>query len=154
MQCRPARNSAPENMKGHAMRRLARAIGFVACLAAAFCAPPFEARQRFLSRPRICACGRRPIRESLTSFRPAPKSSSCARIAAGFSCRRAICAAMWRAPLWPHREMARPRFRGRKSQLRSGYPYSGSSPYFSGLTELRHSEPLGALFGYHVYRPC
>jgi len=35
-----------------------------------------------------------------------------------------------------------------------GYPYSGSSVYFTGLTELRTSEPLGALFGYHVQRPC
>jgi len=35
-----------------------------------------------------------------------------------------------------------------------GYPYSGSSVYFSGLTELRASEPLGALFGYHIQRPC
>jgi hypothetical protein len=35
-----------------------------------------------------------------------------------------------------------------------GYPYSGSSVYFSGLTELRTSEPLGALFGYHIQRPC
>ena len=35
-----------------------------------------------------------------------------------------------------------------------GYPYSGSSVYFTGLTELRTSEPLGALFGYHIQRPC
>jgi hypothetical protein len=35
-----------------------------------------------------------------------------------------------------------------------GYPYSGSSRYFDGLTELRTSEPLGALFGYHIRRPC
>lgn len=35
-----------------------------------------------------------------------------------------------------------------------GYPYSGSSVYFTGLTELRTSEPLGALLGYHVQRPC
>jgi hypothetical protein len=35
-----------------------------------------------------------------------------------------------------------------------GYPYSGSSVYFTGLTELRHSGPLGALLGYHIYRPC
>ncbi len=34
------------------------------------------------------------------------------------------------------------------------YPYSGSNVYFTGLTELRTSEPLGALFGYHVQRPC
>ena len=38
-----------------------------------------------------------------------------------------------------------------------GYPYSGSSVYFNefnALTELRTSEPLGALFGYHIQRPC
>jgi len=35
-----------------------------------------------------------------------------------------------------------------------GYPYSGSSVYFTGLTELRTSEPLGDLLGYHVQRPC
>ncbi len=35
-----------------------------------------------------------------------------------------------------------------------GYPYSGSSVYFTGLTELRHSGPLGALLGYHIARPC
>ncbi len=35
-----------------------------------------------------------------------------------------------------------------------GYPYSGSSAYFGGLTELRTSGPLGALFGYHISRPC
>ncbi len=35
-----------------------------------------------------------------------------------------------------------------------GYPYSGSSVYFTGLTELRTSEPLGALLGYHIQRPC
>jgi hypothetical protein len=35
-----------------------------------------------------------------------------------------------------------------------GYPYSGSSVYFTGLTELRHSGLLGALLGYHISRPC
>ncbi len=35
-----------------------------------------------------------------------------------------------------------------------GYPYSGSSRYFYGLTELRHTGLLGALLGEHVYRPC
>ncbi len=35
-----------------------------------------------------------------------------------------------------------------------GYPYSGSSPYFTGLTELRTSVLFGALFGYHPQRPC
>lgn len=35
-----------------------------------------------------------------------------------------------------------------------GYPYSGSARYFGGLTELRHSGPLGLLLGTHVQRPC
>jgi uncharacterized protein YraI len=36
-----------------------------------------------------------------------------------------------------------------------GYPYSGSNQYFAWpLTELRHSEPLGALLGYHNRFPC
>jgi len=35
-----------------------------------------------------------------------------------------------------------------------GYPYSGSDAYFTGLVELRTSEPLGALFGYHRRWPC
>jgi len=36
-----------------------------------------------------------------------------------------------------------------------GYPYSGSAAFFrGGLTELRHSEPLGFFFGYHIDRPC
>ena len=35
-----------------------------------------------------------------------------------------------------------------------GYPYSGSSYYFTGLTELRHTGILGALLGEHIYRPC
>lgn len=36
-----------------------------------------------------------------------------------------------------------------------GYPYSGSSQYFAWpLTELRHSPPLGSLFGYHNRYPC
>lgn len=36
-----------------------------------------------------------------------------------------------------------------------GYPYSGSSQYFAWpLTELRHSPPLGSLFGYHSRFPC
>lgn len=36
-----------------------------------------------------------------------------------------------------------------------GYPYSGSGAYFAGgLTELRHSEPLGFLLGYHRRYPC
>ncbi|MGJ0395482.1 MAG: SH3 domain-containing protein [Methylocystis sp.] len=36
-----------------------------------------------------------------------------------------------------------------------GYPYSGSSQYFAWpLTELRHSPPLGSLFGYHSRYPC
>ena len=35
-----------------------------------------------------------------------------------------------------------------------GYPYSGSGAYFTGLTELRHSGPLGALLGYHRRWPC
>lgn len=35
------------------------------------------------------------------------------------------------------------------------YPYSGSNHYFyGGLTEARHSEPLGALLGYHRAYPC
>ncbi len=36
-----------------------------------------------------------------------------------------------------------------------GYPYSGSGRYFAEpLTDLRHSEPLGALLGYHLRYPC
>lgn len=36
-----------------------------------------------------------------------------------------------------------------------GYPYSGSGQYFATpLNTLRHSEPLGALLGYHVRWPC
>jgi len=35
-----------------------------------------------------------------------------------------------------------------------GYPYSGSARYFTGLTELRHTEPLALLLGEHVARPC
>lgn len=36
-----------------------------------------------------------------------------------------------------------------------GYPYSGSGLYFARpLAQLRHSEPLGFLFGYHRYYPC
>ena len=35
-----------------------------------------------------------------------------------------------------------------------GYPYSGSAAYFNGLTELRHSGPLGFFLGYHIRRPC
>jgi hypothetical protein len=35
-----------------------------------------------------------------------------------------------------------------------GYPYSGSAVYFTGLTELRTSEPFSFLFGRHVARPC
>lgn len=35
-----------------------------------------------------------------------------------------------------------------------GYPYSGSGLNFTGLAELRTSEPLGALFGYHRRWPC
>lgn len=36
-----------------------------------------------------------------------------------------------------------------------GYPYSGSGLYFTHpLTGLRHSEPLGFLFGYHRFYPC
>lgn len=35
-----------------------------------------------------------------------------------------------------------------------GYPYSGSAPYFTGLTELRHTGPLGFFLGYHIARPC
>jgi len=35
-----------------------------------------------------------------------------------------------------------------------GYPYSGSARYFTGLTELRTSEPLSFFFGRHIARPC
>lgn len=36
-----------------------------------------------------------------------------------------------------------------------GYPYSGSGLFFARpLAQLRHSEPLGFLFGYHRYYPC
>ena len=35
-----------------------------------------------------------------------------------------------------------------------GYPYSGSARFFTGLTELRHSGPLGLLLGTHIQRPC
>jgi uncharacterized protein YraI len=35
-----------------------------------------------------------------------------------------------------------------------GYPYSGSAAYFNGLTELRHSGPLGFFLGWHIRRPC
>ncbi|TLG78626.1 SH3 domain-containing protein [Methylocystis sp. B8] len=36
-----------------------------------------------------------------------------------------------------------------------GYPYSGSNQYFTWPpTELRHSWPLGELFGYHNRFPC
>lgn len=35
-----------------------------------------------------------------------------------------------------------------------GYPYSGSGAYFTGLTALRHSEPLGYLLGFHRRWPC
>jgi len=36
-----------------------------------------------------------------------------------------------------------------------GYPYSGSNSYFRRpLATFRHSEPLGALFGYHRADPC
>lgn len=36
-----------------------------------------------------------------------------------------------------------------------GYPYSGSNLFFARpLTQLRHSEPLGFLLGYHNYYPC
>ncbi|HXY58142.1 MAG TPA: hypothetical protein VEH76_06140 [Methylocystis sp.] len=35
-----------------------------------------------------------------------------------------------------------------------GYPYSGSAPYFGGLTALRTSGPLSLLLGEHVARPC
>lgn len=36
-----------------------------------------------------------------------------------------------------------------------GYPYSGSGLFFARpLTQLRHSEPLGFLFGYHRFYPC
>jgi len=35
-----------------------------------------------------------------------------------------------------------------------GYPYSGSSVFFSGLTALRTEGPLAALFGRHISRPC
>ncbi|QGM44782.1 SH3 domain-containing protein [Methylocystis heyeri] len=35
-----------------------------------------------------------------------------------------------------------------------GYPYSGSSVYFTGLTALRTEGPLAALFGRHISRPC
>ncbi|WP_442754545.1 SH3 domain-containing protein [Methylocystis sp. JAN1] len=36
-----------------------------------------------------------------------------------------------------------------------GYPYSGSNLFFTRpLAQLRHSEPLGFLLGYHNYYPC
>lgn len=36
-----------------------------------------------------------------------------------------------------------------------GYPYSGSNLFFDRpLAKLRHSEPLGFLFGYHRRNPC
>lgn len=36
-----------------------------------------------------------------------------------------------------------------------GYPYSGSNLFFDRpLAKLRHSEPLGFLFGYHRRSPC
>ncbi|HYA81526.1 MAG TPA: hypothetical protein VED87_11420 [Methylocystis sp.] len=35
-----------------------------------------------------------------------------------------------------------------------GYPYSGSAPYFGGLTALRTSGPLSLLLGEHIARPC
>ena len=35
------------------------------------------------------------------------------------------------------------------------YPYSGSNVFFDRpLATLRHSDPLGALFGYHSRNPC
>lgn len=35
------------------------------------------------------------------------------------------------------------------------YPYSGSNVFFDRpLAKLRHSEPLGLLFGYHRRNPC
>ena len=36
-----------------------------------------------------------------------------------------------------------------------GYPYSGSNLFFDRpLAKIRHSEPLGFLFGYHRRSPC
>ncbi len=36
-----------------------------------------------------------------------------------------------------------------------GYPYSGSNQFFQRpLAQLRHSTPLGFLFGYHRFYPC
>ena len=36
-----------------------------------------------------------------------------------------------------------------------GYPYSGSGLFFARpMARLRHSEPLGFLFGYHRFYPC
>lgn len=36
-----------------------------------------------------------------------------------------------------------------------GYPYSGSNLFFDRpLAKLRHSDPLGFLFGYHRRSPC
>ncbi len=36
-----------------------------------------------------------------------------------------------------------------------GYPYSGSGLFFARpLAQLRHSEPLGFLLGYHQFYPC
>jgi hypothetical protein len=36
-----------------------------------------------------------------------------------------------------------------------GYPYSGSNLFFARpLAQLRHSDPLGFLLGYHRYYPC
>lgn len=36
-----------------------------------------------------------------------------------------------------------------------GYPYSGSNYFFTHpLAQLRHSEPLGFLLGYHRFYPC
>jgi uncharacterized protein YraI len=36
-----------------------------------------------------------------------------------------------------------------------GYPYSGSNLFFTRpLAQLRHSDPLGFLLGYHRFYPC
>jgi len=43
--------------------------------------------------------------------------------------------------------------RGRESALHSATLFR-QQRLFHWLTELRTSEPLGALFGYHIQRPC
>jgi hypothetical protein len=137
------------------MRRLARAIGFVACLAAAFCAPPFEAQAEVLEQT------------ANLRVRPAANSRIIDVLPAGAEVVVVRANRRWllvssgdlrgyvaRSALASSRNGETEVFAAENPNCDQGYPYSGSSPYFSGLTELRHSEPLGALFGYHVYRPC